>query len=71
MQRNVEKAQERVWVSEANLCRKLEKYNYSRDREIGRPNNRNTSIRQMMQSNNTKFENLDTFAGMTRNNEVD
>ena len=70
MQRNVEKAQERVWVQEARLHRKIENYFYSRDREIGRPNNLDTKIQQMMQSN-TKFENLDTFAGMERNSEFD
>ena len=59
MQRNVEEARERVLESEENLCRELVGYLYSWENQIGRPHNLSTKIWQMMQSNDTKSDNLE------------
>ena len=60
MQQNVDEAQEPASESEWTLCRELEEYMYSWDREIGRPHNLRTKIWQMMQSNSTKSDNLES-----------
>ena len=60
MQQNGDEAQERPCESERILCRELEEYMYSWDREIGRPHNLSTKIWQMMQSNNTKSHKLES-----------
>ena len=60
MQQNLDEAQERASVSERSLCRELEEYMYSWDPELGRPHNLSTKIWQMMQSNNTKSDNLES-----------
>ena len=44
--------------SERSLCRELEEFMYSWEREIERPNNLSTKIWQIMQSNNTKSDTL-------------
>ena len=59
MQENVERAQERVLESEESLCKELDEYMYSWEQEAGRPHNLSTKIRQTMQSNDTKSENLE------------
>ena len=61
MKENVERAQERVLESEENLCKELDEYMYSWEQEKGRPNNLSTKIWQMMQSDNTKSENLEKY----------
>ena len=38
----------------------VQEYMHSWEREIGRPNNLGTNIWQMMQSNNTKYDNLES-----------
>ena len=52
MQQHVEEAQERV-------CRELQKYMYSWEDEVRRPNHHSTKIWQMIQRNNTNSENLE------------
>ena len=59
MQQNLDEAHARASETEQRLHRKLEKYMYSWDRESGRPQNDSDNICQMMQSNDTKSENLD------------
>ena len=60
MQRNVGEEQERACESERSLCRELEEYVYSWEREIGRPHNLSTKIWQMVQCNITKSDNLES-----------
>ena len=59
MQQNVDEAHARASESERSLCKEFEEDMYSRDREIGRSNNLSTRIWQIMQSNNTKSDNLE------------
>ena len=61
MQENVEKAQKRVLQLEDNLWKELDEYMYSWEQETGRPNHFSTKIWQMIQSSNTKSENLENY----------
>ena len=45
---------------EENLCREIEEHVYSWKQEGRRPNNLSTKIWQMMHSNNTNSENLES-----------
>ena len=58
MQQNLDEAHARASETERRLCQELEDYMCSWDREVGRPNNLIAHIQQMMQSNDTKSENL-------------
>ena len=59
MQQNVNEAYARASETEQRLCRELVEHVCSWDRECGRPQNISDKMRQMMQSINTKSENLD------------
>ena len=60
MQQHVDEAQERACESERSLCRELAEYMYSWERENGIPHDFCTKNWQMMQSNNTKSDKLES-----------
>ena len=60
MQQNVDDAHARSSESERRLCQELEEFMYSWDREVGTPYNLSAKIWQMMRSNNTKSDNLES-----------
>ena len=59
MQEIVDEAHAGGSETEQRLCRELEVYMYSCDRGSGRPQNISDILWEMMQSNDTKSENLD------------
>ena len=59
MQENVDEAHAGGSEAEQRLCREPEVYTYSWDRGSGRPQNISDILWEMMQSNDTKSENLD------------
>ena len=56
----VKKAQERVLLLEEILWKELDEYMYSWEQESGTPNHLSMMIWRLVQSNNSKSENLES-----------
>ena len=59
MQKNVDEAHARASETEQRLYRDFKEYMHSLDQEAKKPKNISDKIWRMMQSNDTKLENLD------------